>query len=91
MCERGSDAARPGEHGFGSWKRRSSYTAYRATMCREVARDARGVVMRRLQADPPREQLSRARRTSEAVKGKTANEIKRHCRLLTEDMEIASV
>jgi hypothetical protein len=56
MCERGSDAARPGEHGFGSWKRRSSYTAYRATMCREVTRDAREVAMRRLQADLPRKQ-----------------------------------
>jgi hypothetical protein len=56
VCERGSDAARSGEHGFGSWKQRSGCTACRAMMCREVARDARGVVMRRLQADPPREQ-----------------------------------
>jgi hypothetical protein len=53
VCEHGSDAARPGEHGFGSRKRRSSYTACRTTMCREVARDARGVAMRRLQADRP--------------------------------------
>jgi hypothetical protein len=60
-------------------------------MCREVARDVRGVVMRRLQADPPREQLGRTWRTSEAVKGKAANEIKRHCGLLAEDMEIALV
>jgi hypothetical protein len=88
---RGSDAARPGERGFGSKKQRSSCTVCRATMCREVARDARGVAMRRLQADLPREQLSRAWRTSEAVKGKTANEIKRHCGLLAEDMEIAPV
>jgi hypothetical protein len=47
--------------------------------------------MRRPQADPPREQQSRAWRTSEAVKGKAANEIKRHCGLLVEDMEIAPV
>jgi hypothetical protein len=60
-------------------------------MCRKVARDARGVAMRRPQADPPREQQSRAWRTSEAVKGKAANEIKRHCGLLVEDMEIAPV
>jgi hypothetical protein len=56
VCERGSDAARPGEHGFGSRKRKSSYTACRTTMCREVTRDAREVAMRRLQADLPREQ-----------------------------------
>jgi hypothetical protein len=56
MCERGSDAARPGEHGFGSRKRKSSCTACRTTMCREVTRNAREVAMRRLQADLPREQ-----------------------------------
>jgi hypothetical protein len=88
---RGSGAARPGEHRFGSRKWKSNSTACKATMCREIARDARGVAMRRLQADPPREQLSRAWRTLEAVKGKIANEIKRHCRLLAEDMEIAPV
>jgi hypothetical protein len=56
VCERGSDAARPGEHGFGSRKRKSSCTACRTTMCREITRDAREVAMRRLQADLPRKQ-----------------------------------
>jgi hypothetical protein len=56
VCERGSDAARPAEHGFDSRKRKSSCTACRTTICREVTRDAREVAMRRLQADLPREQ-----------------------------------
>jgi hypothetical protein len=56
VCERGSDAARPGKHEFGSRKRRSSCTVCRTTMCREVTRNAKEVAMRRQQADLPREQ-----------------------------------
>jgi hypothetical protein len=51
-----SDAARPGKHRFGSRKRRSSCTASRTMMCREVTRNAKEVAMRRLQTDLPREQ-----------------------------------
>jgi hypothetical protein len=51
-------------------------------------REARGATARRLRADPPREQWSRAWRMSEAIEEKAADEVRRHYELLMEDMEV---